>query len=243
MKDSRKLFEQMLKLPSPWEVVEVKIDEIKQEIKVFIEYGSEKGVDTDTGEICSVYDRRERSWRHLDTMEYQTWIYCKLPRIKNSFGEHHFIPVDWSDQGLSHTKKFENKCIDTLLHTHCQKSAAALMRISDDKICGIMHRAVNRGLSKRDLAKNPITSISIDEKSYGRGQHYISVLTDATNGRVLDVALERSEPAASALLQKVFTTEQLAGVKTMCCDMWDNFMSALKKTALMPSLSMTSFIL
>ena len=231
----------MLKLPSPWEVKKVDVNEATQEVKVYIEYESEEGVCPQTGEICKIYDRRERRWRHLDTMEYETWIYCRLPRVENSLGEHHLIPLEWADSGFGHTHKFENKCIAVLQKTHCCGPAAELMRISADKMRGIMHKAVTRGLSRRDLTKQPVEAVSIDEKSYGKGQQYISVLTDATNGRVLDVIPDRSEEAASALLQKVFNEEQLSTLKRVCCDMWDNYMKALKKTVLKPSLCTTSF--
>ena len=231
----------MLKLPSPWEVVDVKIDDAAQEINVYVAYQSEEGVCPETGEVCKIYDRRERSWRHLDTMEYKTWIVSRLPRVKNSLGRYHFIPVDWAEPGLEHTMKFENKSIVTLKSTHCQKSAANLMQISDDKMCGIMHRSVDRGLSRRDLTKEPVYAVSIDEKSHGNGQRYISVLTDATNGRVLDIIRDRTEAAASALLQKVLTPDQLAAVKKTCCDMCASYINALKKTVSTPNWYMISF--
>lgn len=242
MIDGKKIFEQMLKLPSPWQVVEVKIDEGNQRIEVHIDYLSEDGVCFQTGEVCKIYDRRERSWRHLDTMEYETWICCKLPRVKNSLGEYHQIPVDWADSGISHTKKFENRCIVSFQKTHCQKSAATLMRISDDKLCGIMHRSVARGLHRRDLTKHPVESLSIDEKNYGKGQRYITVLTDAANGRVLDITRNRTEEAATALLTKVFTKDQLATVKRTCCDMLAQYINALKKTVATPSWYTISFM-
>jgi transposase len=241
MIDARKIFEQMLKLPPPWEVSKVEVNEDTQEVKVYIEYGDEEAACPQTGEICKIYDRRERCWRHLDTMEYKTLICCRLPRVKNSFGEYHDIAVDWAEPSFSHTYKFENKCIVVLQKTHCQQSAAHIMKISDDKMCGIMHKAVNRGLSRRDLTKQPVEAISIDEKSYGKGQHYISVLTDATNGRVLDVAPGRLEEDATALIQKVFNTEQLSNIKKVCCDMWLDYIKALKKTVLMLNWCMISF--
>ena len=242
MIDANQIFEHLLKLPSPWEIKKVEVNEAIQAVKIFIEYESEEGVCPDTGEICKIYDRRERSWRHLDTMDYQTWIYCRLPRVKNSLGTYHFIPVEWADFGFSHTHKFENKCITVLQKTHCVGSAAELVRIGEDKMRGMMHKAVDRGLNKRDLTQHPVEAISIDEKSYGRGQQYISVLTDATNGRVLDIVQGRLEEDAGRLLQKVFTSEQLLAIKKVCCDMWDGYMKALKKTVLMPPLSMTSFM-
>ena len=232
----------MLKLPFPWEVAEVKIDEEAQDIKVYIEYKSEEGVCPKTGEICKLYDRRERSWRHLDTMEYQTWIVSRLPRIKNSLGNYHFIPVDWAEPGWEHTVKFENQCIATLKATHCQKPAAALLHISDDKMCGIMHRSVDRGLRRRDLTKQPVHAVSIDEKSHGKGQRYISVLTDSTNGSVLDVVRGRTEEAADYLLKKVFSEKQLAAVQKTCCDMFAGYMNALKKTVSTPNWCTISFM-
>lgn len=231
----------MLKLPFPWEVAEVKIDEEAQEIKVYIEYKSEEGVCHKTGEVCKIYDRRERSWRHLDTMEYKTWIVSRLPRVKNSLGNYHFIPVDWAEPNWEHTMKFENRCIAALKATHCQKPAASLLHISDDKMCGIMHRSVERGLRRRDLTKQPVHAISMDEKSCGKGQRYISVLTDSTNGRVLDVIRDRSEEAADSLLKKVFTADQLAAVQKTCCDMFAGYMNALKKTVSTPNWFTISF--
>lgn len=241
MKNATKLYEKMLKLKSPWKVEDVEFDESNERLKVFVVYHEDEGPCPETGEICKIYDRRDKTWRHLDSMDYETWIVCRLPRIKNSFGKLHDIPTDWSEPNHSHTMKFENKCIETFQATHCQSSAARLMRISPDKICGVMHRAVMRGLERRDLTKQPVLSISIDEKSYGKGQRYISVLTNADNGAVLDIEPDRDGKAACALLQKVFTEEQLQAIKRTCCDLSKSYIGALKKTALMLRLFSTSF--
>ena len=104
------------------------------------------------------------------------------------------------------------------------------MHISDDKMCGIMHRSVERGMRRRDLTKQPVYAVSIDEKSHGKGQRYISVLTDSANGRVLDVIRDRTEQAADFLLKKVIAPPQLAAVQKTCCDMSAQYMNALKKT-------------
>ena len=47
-----------------------------------------------------------------------------------------------------------------------------------------MQRAVERGLSRRDLNEE-ITYIGIDEKGYRRGHRYVTVLTDIDTKRVL----------------------------------------------------------
>jgi transposase len=199
-------------------------------------------LDKQTGELLPIFDyRQERIWRHLDSMEHATFIHCRLPRVRTSDGKIHTVEVDWADAGISHTKKFENLCISTLQATHCQKTASELMDISDDKMCGIMHRSVARGLEKRDLST--VRKISLDEKSYGKGHQYISVLSNSCNGTILDVEKDRTEQAASNLLKKTLNPDRLSCISSTCCDMWDAFINALKKTVQTPSWFTISFTL
>ena len=85
-------------------------------------------------------------------------------------------------------------------------SPASLLGLSWDAAQTIMDRAVERGLERREVT--PIRHIGIDEKSFGRGHDYITVLTDIDGSRVLDVAPERTQAAAEAVLQTL-TVERL----------------------------------
>ena len=62
-----------------------------------------------------------------------------------------------------------------------------------------MKRAVERGLERREAT--PIPHLGIDEKSFGRGHDYITVLTDLEGSRFLDVVQDRTQVAAEAVLQ------------------------------------------
>ena len=62
-----------------------------------------------------------------------------------------------------------------------------------------MDRAVERGMDRREAT--PIPHVGIDEKSFGKGHDYITVLTDVDGSRVLDVVPERTQAAAEAVLQ------------------------------------------
>jgi transposase len=79
-----------------------------------------------------------------------------------------------------------------------------------------MDRAVERGLHRRD--DSPVPHLGLDEKSFGRGHDYITVLTDIDGSRVLDVAPERTQAAAEAVLQTL-TPEQRQGVRAIAADM------------------------
>lgn len=75
--------------------------------------------------------------------------------------------------------------------------ACALLGISWDTAQQIMERAVARGLDRRQL--EGLRRLGMDEKSFKRGQSYITLLTDLEQGRVLDVEEERTEAAAAAV--------------------------------------------
>jgi transposase len=236
------IYEGLLGLGSDWSVSDVSLDKSAGILHITSVYKHSFRADKDTGEVFPIFDfRTERSWRHLDCMEFKTHVHCRLPRIKTSDGRVHTIEYDWAESGFSYTKKFENKCIEVLQFTHNRKGASALMRVSDDKICGVMHSAVERGLSVRDLSK--VSQISLDEKSYKRGHQYISVLTDSSTGAILDVEQGRTEIAADNLLRRTLSPERLSCIVSTCCDMWEPFIKALKKTVRMPNLFTTSFTL
>ncbi|MBK8476955.1 MAG: transposase [Opitutaceae bacterium] len=59
----------------------------------------------------------------------------------------------------------------------------------------IMARAVKRGLERRST--EAVTHIGLDEKSFGRGQDYVSLMTDLKNRRVLEVSPVAAPPTRS----------------------------------------------
>lgn len=236
------VYERLLRLGDDWSVSKVDIDECNDTLHITIRYKHDYWCDKETGEIFSIFDfRTERVWRHLDCMEFQTHVHCRLPRIKTPEGKVQTIEYDWAESGFSYTKKFENKCIEVLQATRNRKAASMLMRVSDDKICGVMHSAVERGLAHRDLSD--VRQISLDEKSYRKGHQYITVLTDSSTGAVLDVEKDRTQASAERLLHRTLNTEVLTNISTTCCDMWEAFINTLKKTVLTPNLYTINFTL
>ena len=77
-----------------------------------------------------------------------------------------------------------------------------------------MARAVERGLERRDAG--PIVHIGIAEKSFGKGQDYVTVLTDIDGSRVVEVAPGRTESTAEFVLQSL-TDQQRLGVQAIAC--------------------------
>jgi transposase len=104
------LYKIILEIDENWTVSSIEINDTDQEVNVFIEYNKAKAYDPETDEECSIYDHREeRSWRHLDTMQYKTFIRCSIPRVKNSKGNVNTISVPWSDKLNRYSYLLEKK--------------------------------------------------------------------------------------------------------------------------------------
>lgn len=89
----------ILEIDENWKVTSIELDDKEEEVNVLISYNKAKAIDPVTKEECSLYDHRdERSWRHLDTMQYKTHIKCRVPRVKNSLGKVNTIVVPWADK-------------------------------------------------------------------------------------------------------------------------------------------------
>lgn len=124
--------------------------------------------------------------------------------------------------------KFKNvvadgkKTIDTLKSTKNQTKTARLLRLSFSEVHTVMERAVARGLSRRD---NNATyeHVCMDEKAIRRGHEYVSILYDAKDGTVIEVAEGRKDTSVTELCTKALTVEQRNRVKTVCTDMWPAF--------------------
>ena len=133
---------------------------------------------------------------------------------------------------------FEAFAIRVLQACSSVKQAAALLRLDWDTVQGIMKRAVERGLERRETEQ--ITQIGIDEKSFLRGHNYVSVMTDISGSRVLEVVEGRTEEATDSLW-KTLSEEQRAKVQAVSMDMWPAFIASTGKNAPYASIGFDRF--
>ena len=87
---------------------------------------------------------------------------------------------------------------------------------------------MDRGLERRSL--DSIKHVGMDEKSFGKGHDYVSVMTDIDNRRVLEVTPERTIAAADKLWETLSET-QLSEIESVSMDMWQAFMTSAGKQA------------
>ncbi len=210
---TEEFFELLLEFGDDWKVREVESIPESDEVDIYVEY-------IGTAKVHDVAPPRR--WRHLDIMQYKTFINASLPRLKMSDGSVKTVAPPWAEKHERHSFLFEIAVIETLLASKNQTQTMKLLRCSFDVVNRILHNATVRGLARRNEAE-VIEEIGIDEKSFKKGHSYASILSDTKGERVLEVAEHRTKQACRALLEKGLTEKQRAQVKRVSMDMWEWF--------------------
>jgi len=226
--DLKAHYKQLLGLDANWRVADVDLALESQRVEIVVEWSGGKEVSCpQCGELCALYDLcRERRWRHLNTMQFETVIRCRVPRCRCLEHGVQTVAVPWADKYCRFTLMFEDFAIMVLQACSNVEAARKLLGLSWQQADEIRTRAVQRGMERR--GEETIERVGLDEKSFGKHHDYISVMTDLDKGRVLEVVPERKQEAAESLLLTL-SVQQRQGVLAVALDMWPAFMNAAEK--------------
>lgn len=218
----------LLGVESPWLIgsVDLKLD--KQQVDIVIEYTNNTGLCPECDVICPKHDNRKvRTWRHLDTMQFVTQLHCQLPRVYCKAHGAKTVNAPWAGKNSRFTLMFEALAIRVLTAARSVEEARKLLGLNWHQVEAIKSRAVERGLKRREETEIPF--IGIDEKQFRSGHKYISSLVDLQGGRVLDVVEDRTETACKALISQALTAKQQTQVTAVALDMWKAYANAVNK--------------
>lgn len=224
MKDIE-FFQRALGLEKPWRVsgVRIRVEEKRVDVEVSC---MEKTIwASESGERLHIHGWEKRSWRHLDTMQYETRIHAEVPRVKYPDGRTEMVSVPWAEARSRWTELFECLAIEVLLAARSTSQACELLRISWKSAQRIMERAVERGLGRR--SPEGLRLVGLDEKSFGRGQDYISIMSDLEKSRVLEVTAGNDLESGRRLWQSL-APEQRVQVEAAAMDMSAGFAAATR---------------
>jgi transposase len=217
-------YEQLLGLGPAWQVEQVELDHAKREVRIRV-------VLRDPGELvcpecasrCSRYDARERSWRHLDTMQYRTILSAEIPRVQCAEHGLRQIRVPWAERGARFTALFEALVIDWL-HEASFAAVSRQLGLSWDQVAGIQERAVQRGLARRP--RQEPRGIGIDETSFQKRHEYVTTVNDLA-GRVLYVADDRRRESLDAYFSEL-GARGCAKLEAVAMDMWAPYIASTR---------------
>lgn len=226
LNDIRDFYAHSANILKPWKVVEVEICPETQSVEVRVE--CEDGTvwtDPKTRERAHVHEWRERRWRHLDTCEYKTVIIAKVPHLKLPSGGTMTVVVPWSEEGGGRfTKRMEAHLIDVLRECKTTSGAARLAKINIGEAEGVMGRAVQRGLLRREEREMP--AIGLDEKAIRKHHRYATVLSDIGRSCVHEVVEGRTKEATIEMLRSLPETTR-ASIEAVAMDMWKGYRGAV----------------
>ena len=220
------LYQILLGLTPPWKVttVDVSPDPKLREIAVRVEYPRGELLQCPECEhVCPGYDHKTRRWRHLNTMQFKTIIESEVPRVECPTHGVKLIGVPWAEDKSRYTALFEAYTIDVLQAVRSKVQAEELTELSWDQVDLIMDRAVARGMDRRQIER--LRYCGIDEKSFGKGHNYASILHDLDGRRVLDVVHARTREAADMLWGRT-PEEQRKQIEAVAMDMWQPYMES-----------------
>jgi len=223
-------YAKLLQLPSPWEVRKIEESLPEQRVRVFV--GWPEGVRVKCPECeqaAPVYDRlAERSWRHLSVMQYRLELRCATPRCQCSKHGVKTVKVPWAEPGSRFTLHFEAFAVAVIAACRSLTQAAEWLGLHWESVQRIIDAAVTRGLARRTT--EGIRRVGLDEKSFLRGQSYISLMTDLDGQRVLEVLAGR-DTQTCVRLWEALPEAQRSKVEAAAMDMGAPFILGTRQAA------------
>ena len=138
------------------------------------------------------------------------------------------VKVPWAEPGSRFTAHFEALAVLVIGACRSLTQAAEVLRLDWDSVHRIVERAVAWGLARRST--EGVRYVGLDEKSFGRGQRYVSIATDIKASRVLEVVAGNDQAAGESLWQAL-PPEQRAKVEAAAMDMSAGFVAATRVQA------------
>ncbi len=144
-------------------------------------------------------------------MSFETTLRARVPRIKCP--EHGFksSAKAWALPHGRYTLAFEAMVIEVLKACASEQAVCELLKLEWQHVHAIIERAVQRGMERCGV--DGLKAVGFDEKSFERGQIFISHMCDLRHPRVLEV-VERRLSKARVLFGKACRKKSAQGSKT-----------------------------
>ena len=219
----------LLGLDTNWTVGDVELSLEGKRVEIRLEFTGSEVKCPECGEACRRHDLApERTWRHLDTMQFETVLRARVPRCACHRCGVKTVAVPWAEKHSRFTLLFEAFALEVLKAASNVKRAAEVLALDWNAVHSIIERGVERGLERRSVEK--VRHVGLDEKSFGHGQSYVSLMVDLDESRVLEVVPDRTTESAKNLWESL-PEPQRAEVTVAVMDMSSAYEEATKQCA------------
>jgi transposase len=223
----KKLFETILGLQAPRRIARVELNPTEQRVDLWAEHGETPWPCPECQQVLPTWDHaEERTWRHLDTCQFQTHLHARVPRVKCPTHGVKQVRVPWAEPRSRFTVLMERLVIDVILQCSTLTGACRILRISWDEAWGVMARAVARGQARKTA--RPYRYLGVDEKAFRKRYRFHTVVCDLERSTVEYVGEDRRVESLAPFFAQL-TAAQRAGIQAIAMDMWDPYMRATRE--------------
>jgi transposase len=163
------------------------------------------------GSRAAWYDRGEgrRRWRGLDLGTIRVFLEADAPRVKCLVHGPTVRQVPWARHGAGHTLAFDQQ-VAWLATTSSKTAVTELMRIAWRTVGAIVARVWAETAAAIDPFAE-LRRIGIDEISYKRNHHYLTVVVDHDTGRLVWAAPGRDRAVVQAFFDALAASGRATG--------------------------------
>lgn len=128
------------------------------------------------GAMCRPYKYESRKYRTIPIMNHQTWLVVRVPVLRCDICKSYpQVTVPWARPKVGYTIELEREIFRNL-DDRSILSTAEYMDIGDWVVSDVVMYRVEEALKKLDLSK--VHMIFVDETSFKKGHHYVTVFCD-----------------------------------------------------------------
>jgi transposase len=226
--DELGLFTLALGLTRPWQVTDLKFSKEEGRLDIWIDFV--KGAkfpcpacaETPTGEV---HDTQERTWRHLNFFQYETYLHARVPRVRCGKCGVKQVAVPWARPGSGFTLLFEL----LVLSLSREMSVAAVAEMTSEhanRLWRVLEHYVER--ARREVDLKGFRKLGIDEFALRKGYVYMTTFSDLEASRVVFLAEGRGKGVVEAFTKDLKSRGVEPGqIEVVCCDMWDPYLNGI----------------
>lgn len=226
--DELTLFSLALGLAKPWQVVDLKFS--KEEGRLDLRIDFVKGAkfpcpSCEENQGSKVHDTLDRTWRHLNFFQYETYLHARVPRIICGKCGVKQVYVPWARPGSGFTLLFEL----LVLSLSREMSVAAVAELTSEhanRLWRILKHYVER--ARREVDLRTFHKLGIDEFAIRKGHVYMTSFGDLEASRVIFLGEGRKKGVVKAFIEDLRSRGIDPGqIDVVCCDMWDPYLNGI----------------
>ena len=173
------------------------------------------------------YDARQRRWRHLDFSGMRVELRYRIRRVDCSRCGVTTEMVPWAAPSSTFTYDFEDT-VALLAQSTDKTTVCKLMGIAWETVGSVVTRVMGRRGSESLL--DDLTQIGIDEISYKKHHHYLTIVTDHVRQRVVWVGVGRSMETLEGFFDQL-GEQRASNLEVVSIDMAGAYIEAVRKRA------------